>query len=154
MTEIIPEQVVDLSNCTHLSPAGADEEHSDARLSDEREERERLHGGQTSGDEYKKRGTEMDSDEYDDYESPTTLGRSESPPESSDRTECNRDDPDVKPTHSYITLIAMAILSSPVHLRYLSILQEQGQELEEQYSTQLVSQRVLHQSGSQRKRQR
>ena len=53
MTEIIPEQVVDLSNCTHLSPAGADEEHSDARLWDEREERERFHGGQTSGDECK-----------------------------------------------------------------------------------------------------
>ena len=53
MTEIITEQVVDLSNCTHLSPAGADEEHSDARLRDEREERERLHGGQTSDDECK-----------------------------------------------------------------------------------------------------
>ena len=54
MTEIIPEQVVDLSNCTHFSPAGADEAHSDARLWDEREERKRLHGGQTSGDECKK----------------------------------------------------------------------------------------------------
>ena len=117
MTEIIPEQVVDLSNCTHLSPAGADEKHSVTRLRDEGEERERLHGGQTSVDECKKRGTEMDSDEYDDYESSTTLRRTESPPESLDRTESSRDDPDVKPTHSYIALIAMAILSSPVHLR-------------------------------------
>lgn len=112
MTEIIPEQVVDLSNCTHLSPAGADEEHSDARLWDEREERERLHGGQTSGDECKKSGTEMDP-EYDDHESSTTLRRSESSSESSHRTECSTDDPDVKPTHSYIALIAMAILSCP-----------------------------------------
>ena len=112
MTEIIPEQVVDLSNCTHLSPAGADEEHSDARLWDEREERERLHGGQTSGDECKKSGIEMDP-EYDDHESSTTLRRSESPSESSHRTECSTDDPDVKPTHSYIALIAMAILSCP-----------------------------------------
>ena len=98
-------------------PAGADEKHSVARLRDEREERESLRGGQTSGDERKKSGTEMDSDEYDDYESSTTLRRSEPPPESSDRTECSRDDPDVKSTHSYIALIAMAILSSPVHLR-------------------------------------
>ena len=113
MTEIIPEQIVDLSNCIHLSPAGADEEHSDARLRDEREERERWHSGQTSSDECKKSGTEMDP-EYDDHESSTTLRQIESLPESSDRTtECSTDDPDVKPTHSYIALIAMAILSCP-----------------------------------------
>lgn len=116
MTEFITEQVVDLSNYRHLSAGLVDKRGDTDMLSADKDvedtesgrvNSESVHGGQHS--EECKQSFVMDP-EYHEHESARVV-RGDSP-ESVSKTECAAD-PDVKPTHSYIALIAMAILSCP-----------------------------------------
>ena len=105
MTEFITD--VDLSNYGSCSPGVVDKRsemrlHSvDEDIENERDISESVHGGANS--EECEQSFVLDP-EYDDDESAR-------PESGTSKTECT--DPDVKPTHSYIALIAMAILSCP-----------------------------------------
>ncbi|XP_022803289.1 forkhead box protein D2-like [Stylophora pistillata] len=115
MSEFLSDRVVDLTNFAELSTA---EGHSKMALLPENQEIEHAeselvisesdHGAQGSEEyeqNYRVNGLDCDGD-------PAKMDQSQSPEEDgSHKTDCN--DPDVKPTHSYIALIAMAILSCP-----------------------------------------
>lgn len=113
MTEFITEQVVDFSNYAHLS-SGVDAKRGETGLhSADKELNENENGPDISQSVRGAQNSQeceqsfvMDS-EYHEHES-ARLEQDESPDNAS-KPECT--DPDVKPTHSYIALIAMAILS-------------------------------------------
>jgi len=114
MTEFITEQVVDLSRYGQLSPEVVNKRGETVGFATDKElqdiengrDTESVHGVKNS--EECKQSFVMDSECNEDESA--TLERGESP-ESVGKTESA--DPDVKPTHSYIALIAMAILSCP-----------------------------------------
>lgn len=117
MTEFVTEHVVDLASYRHLSPANTDK-HDDKGpalstdkklegIQNGRSKSERVHGARNS--EECEQNFVMEQ-EYHAADESARLARADSP-ESAIKTESK--DPDVKPTHSYIALIAMAILSCP-----------------------------------------
>lgn len=116
MSEFISERVVDLTNYGRPSPGLVDKRNEMALLStdkdfedseNEQDISESDHGGRQNSEECEQNFmVELD---YNEGES-EQMDRGESPG-SEDKADCS--DPDVKPTHSYIALIAMAILSCP-----------------------------------------
>lgn len=119
MNEFRTERVVDVANYGRPSPVAGDH-HSemaallastDKELEDSENEQdisESDQGGRDSEECVQNFMVELD---YNDSES-SPLDRGESPAAGNEsKADCT--DPDVKPTHSYIALIAMAILSCP-----------------------------------------
>lgn len=118
MSEFLTERVVDLTNYGQLSPGIDVEKHSEMVLlssdkeleesENEQEISESDHGARNSEECEQNFIVDLDFNNGDS----ATMDRNESPGEDgSTKTNCT--DPDVKPTHSYIALIAMAILSCP-----------------------------------------
>ena len=110
MSEFLSDMVVDLTNFGQLSTA---ESHSEMALLPENKEIEDTENEHviSESDHEAQNPEECVQNFIEDLDS-ATMDRSESPEEDgSHKTDCN--DPDVKPTHSYIALIAMAILSCP-----------------------------------------
>lgn len=114
MTEFTTDKIVDPSVFRPLSPMIIDK-HSEMEVLSLDNDLENIQTEQNNsksvqreahGEDCRK-GSEMQPEKEDESLQDT---RSQSP-EISSKTECA--DPDVKPTHSYIALIAMAILSNP-----------------------------------------
>lgn len=115
MSEFISERVVDLASYGRPSPGLVDKRSEMALLStdkdfeeseNEQDISESDRGGENSEECVQNFMVELD---YNEDES-AQLERGESP---GSETKADCSDPDVKPTHSYIALIAMAILSCP-----------------------------------------
>ena len=115
MSEFITERVVDLTSYGRPSPELVDEHSEMALLSaekdyedseNEQEISERERGEQSSDERMQSFVVELDYNQGETEQ----LDQGESPG-SENKADCS--DPDVKPTHSYIALIAMAILSCP-----------------------------------------
>lgn len=116
MTEFTSDKVVDLCVYRQLSPIIIDKrsemevlsldndlENIKSELGNSESVQKEAHG------EDCRKGSEMEPEKEEDESLQDT--RRKTSPEISSKTECA--DPDVKPTHSYIALIAMAILSNP-----------------------------------------
>lgn len=116
MTEFTSDKVVDLCVYRQLSPIIIDKrsemevlsldndlENIKTELGNSESVQKEAHG------EDCRKGSEMEPEKEEDESLQDT--RRKTSPEISSKTECA--DPDVKPTHSYIALIAMAILSNP-----------------------------------------